>query len=94
MITQDDFNDLVRDRQLPSRESAEILSLRLKKWDLVDSDLRITVIHDRESFIKLDASFRAMHEDCEKNIDALFETRPHHKPAHSGNCLSIRQPAV
>ena len=45
-ITQEDLNDLARDLYL-SKQQSELLASRLKQWNLVQEDLRITSFRDR-----------------------------------------------
>ena len=45
-ITQEDLNDLARDLYL-SKQQSELLASRLKQWDLVQEDVRITRFRKR-----------------------------------------------
>ena len=45
-ITQEDLNDLARDLYL-SKEQSELLASRLKQWNLVQEDIRITSFRNR-----------------------------------------------
>ena len=45
-ITQEDLNDLARDLYL-SKQQSELLSSRLKQWNLVQEDVRITGFRNR-----------------------------------------------
>ena len=40
-ITQEDLNDLARDLY-PSKQQSELLASRLKQWNLVQEDVKIT----------------------------------------------------
>src|SRR5438477_7296916 len=46
LINQGDLNDLVRDLYL-SKSQSELLTSRLKQWNLVDDDVRITSFRKR-----------------------------------------------
>ena len=45
-ITQEDLNDLARDLY-PSKQQSELLASRLKQWNLVQEDARITSFRNR-----------------------------------------------
>ena len=45
-ITQEDLNDLARDLYLPKQQS-ELLASRLKQWNVVQEDVRITSFRNR-----------------------------------------------
>lgn len=60
LITQKDFNDLVRDSFM-SQRSAEIWASRLSQWNLVASDFRITAARKRGNAVEFDQCF-AVHE--------------------------------
>ena len=45
-FTQEDLNDLARDLYL-SKQQSELLSSRLKRWNLVQEDVRITSFRNR-----------------------------------------------
>ena len=45
-ITQEDLNDLARDLYL-SKQQSELLASRLKQWNLVQEDVRITSFRNR-----------------------------------------------
>lgn len=49
-VTQSDFNDLVRDAKL-SKETAELIGSRLKQWNLVADDFKITSARKRANTI-------------------------------------------
>ena len=61
MITQEDLNDLARDLYL-SKQQSELLASRLKQWNLVQEDVRITSFRNRNKDL---ASFFDM-ENLEK----------------------------
>ena len=46
-ITQEDLNDPARDLYL-SKQQSELLASRLKQWNIVQEDLRITSFRDRK----------------------------------------------
>ena len=78
-ITQGDFNDIIRDGNL-SKATAELIGSRLKEWNLVASDFKITSARKRENAVKFDECF-ALHEDsgivyC-KNVNELFKQIGH-----------------
>lgn len=79
LITQTDFDDLVRDMALSSTK-AEILGSRLKQWNLVASDYKITAKRNREHAADFDECF-SYHEERKiaycNDIDKLFETISH-----------------
>lgn len=58
-ITQDEMNDLVRDLDL-SKSKAEILASRLRQWNLLEQNIRVTSFRTRqqlfESFFKKEES--------------------------------------
>lgn len=64
LVTQADFNDLVRDGNL-SRRTAELFASRFKQWNIVAADFKITAARDRGSTIPYDKFFK-LHEDREK----------------------------
>ena len=69
-ITQEDLNDLARDLYL-SKQQSEILASRLKQWNLVQEDVRITSFRNRNKDL---ASFFDMENKlcyC-TNIPGLF----------------------
>ncbi|CAH0547293.1 unnamed protein product [Brassicogethes aeneus] len=76
-----DFNDLVHDANL-SRTTAELVASRLRQWNLVADDFKITANRKRNICMSFDKYF-ASHEDSEKNlaycedVDALFEEIGH-----------------
>ena len=45
-ITEEDLNDLARDLYL-SKQQSELLASRLKQWNLVQEDVRITSFRNR-----------------------------------------------
>ena len=45
-ITQEDLNDLARDLYL-SKEQSEFMASRLKQWNLVQEDVTITSLRNR-----------------------------------------------
>lgn len=75
LITQKDYNDLVRDSFM-SQTSAEIVGSRLKEWNLVASDFRVTASRKRGNAAEFDACF-SIHEETNlvycNDIEALFE---------------------
>lgn len=81
LITQADFNDLVRDSQM-SQRSAEIVGSRLQQWKLVAPDFRVTAARKRGIAGDFDKYF-SFHQKTEitycNNIDLLFECfgQPH-----------------
>lgn len=80
-VTQADFNDLVRDAKM-SKESTEVVGSRLKQWNLVDDDFKITSARKRGNTEPFCEHF-VFHEDFGKqfcycnDIDALFEEIGH-----------------
>ena len=69
-ITQEDLNDLARDLYL-SKQQSELLASRLKQWNLVQEDVRITSFRNRNKYL---ASFFVMDNKlcyC-TNIPGLF----------------------
>ena len=69
-ITQEDLNDLARDLYL-SKQQSELLASRLKQWNLVQKDVRITSFRNRNKDL---ASFFDMENKlcyC-TNIPSLF----------------------
>ena len=48
-ITQEDLNDLARDLY-QSKQQSEILASRLKQWNLVQEDVRITSLRNRNKY--------------------------------------------
>ena len=69
-ITQEDLNGLARDLYL-SKQQSELLASRLKQWNLVQEDVRITSFRNRNKDL---ASFFDMENKlcyC-KNIPGLF----------------------
>lgn len=82
-ITQADFNDLVRDSFM-SKTSAEIVASRLKQWNLVAPDFKITANRKRANAEEFDNCF-SVHEETKivycNNIDSLFDCLNHpHNP--------------
>ena len=47
LISQSELNDLVRDLELPNSK-AELLGSRLQQWNLLESDVRISLFRDRQ----------------------------------------------
>ena len=45
-MSNQNYNDLVRDLGLSSRQT-EVLASRLKQWNLVESDFKVTCARDR-----------------------------------------------
>lgn len=80
-VTQADFNDLVRDTKI-SKETAEIIGSRLKQWNLVSEDFKITASRKRINAEPFSEYF-TMHEDVEKqlwfcnDVDGLFKEIGH-----------------
>lgn len=56
LITQSDYNDLIREIKISYRDS-EILGSRLKEWNLVAPDFRITAYRKRQHTVNYDAMF-------------------------------------
>lgn len=46
LVTQSDFDDLVREAKI-SKENAELFASRLKQWNLVASDFKVTSARKR-----------------------------------------------
>ena len=64
------MNDLVRDLYL-SKSQSELLTSRLKQWNLVDEDVRITSFRKRSS--RLTSFFATVNHLCYcSDIDGLF----------------------
>ena len=59
LLSQEDLNDLVRDLSL-SKEKAELLGSRLKQWNLLREDTKISFYRERHAIL---ASFYQMEED-------------------------------
>lgn len=59
-ITQADFNDLVRDSQMPQK-NAELWASRLQEWNLVADDFKVTAGRKRALVEDFDSCF-SMHE--------------------------------
>lgn len=83
LISQNDFNDLVRDLNLSKRNS-EILASRLNQWNLVAEDFKITAGRKRSFTESFDRCFD-IHENLKivycNNIDELFNAFDYpHKP--------------
>lgn len=74
-ITQSGFNDLVRDTKI-SKETAEIIGSRLKQWNLVADDFKITSQRKRYSTEPFSKHF-IMHEDKEKKNIVIEMTSTH-----------------
>lgn len=77
LITQKDFNDLCRDAGM-SKEVSEIVGSRLKQWNLVANDFKITAGRKRGHTVKFDAFFDLYEDDVRKiaycvNVDELFK---------------------
>lgn len=74
LITQKDFNDLVRDSFM-SQTSAEIVGSRLKEWNLVAPDFRVTANRKRGNVAEFDQCF-SIHEETNlvycNDIESLF----------------------
>lgn len=56
LITQSDFNDLMCDLTIPQQHS-ELLASRLKEWNLVTRNFRITSHRKRQHIVSFDAAF-------------------------------------
>lgn len=56
MITQKEFDDLVRDTKL-SKDFAELWGSRLKQWNLVDPDFKVTAARKRTKTTEIDKFF-------------------------------------
>ena len=69
-ITQDDLNDLARDLYM-SKQQSELLASRLKQYNLVQEDVRITSFRNRNK--DLDSFFDMENKLCYcTNIPGLF----------------------
>ena len=69
-ITQEDLNDLARDLYL-SKQQLELLASRLKQWNLVQEDVRITSFRNRNK--DLASFFDTENKLCYcTNIPGLF----------------------
>jgi hypothetical protein len=79
LINQGDLNDLVRDLYL-SKSQSELLTSRLKQWNLVDDDVRITSFRKRN--LRLTSFFATVNHLCYcSDIDGLFsEFNLKHRP--------------
>lgn len=83
LITQADFNDLARDLNL-SKRNTEILGSRLKQWNLVSQDFKISAVRKRFFTESFDRYFE-YHEEMKiaycNDIDELFNNIGHpHDP--------------
>lgn len=78
-VSNQDYRDLVRDLELSLRQT-EILASRLKQWNIVDSDFKVTSARDRDL-----SSFEQIFEfdDTDNNlvycvdVDTLFDALDH-----------------
>lgn len=79
LVTQADFNDLARDLNL-SKRNAEILGSRLKQWNLVSQDFKISAARTRFFTESFDRCFE-YHEEMKiaycNDIDELFNIIGH-----------------
>ena len=74
-ITQEDLNDLARDLYLSKRQS-KLLASRLKQWNLIQEDVRITSFRNRKKDL---APFFDMENKCYcTNIPGLFTSLGFH----------------
>ena len=71
-ITQEDLNDLARDLYL-SKQLLELLASRLKQWNLVQEDVRITSFRNRNKDL---ASFSTWKASCATAKTYLACLRP------------------
>lgn len=90
LITQEDFNDIIRDCKLSGR-SAELLASRLKQWNLVADTFKVTANRKRQHTKDFDDLFA--HDEgsgisycCD--VDQLFENLNHHPIPMNGGCSS------
>lgn len=77
LITQKDFDDLVREAQM-SKHVAEIVGSRLQQWNLVAQDFLVTAARKRKNAEKYDNCFAIREHDGSKlvychDIDTLFQ---------------------
>lgn len=74
LISQKDFDDLIRDAFL-SKRSAELVASRLQQWNLVTENFRVTAARKRKNCEQFDDCF-AEHEESKiiycNDIDSLF----------------------
>jgi hypothetical protein len=80
-ITQEEYNDLVRDLNL-SKSKAELLGSRLQQWNLLKENVRISVYRkmheDLVEFFKMERGLVACN-----NINGLMQTlNINHNPLH------------
>ena len=79
LILQSKLNDMVRDLELP-KGKAELLSPRLQQWNLLESDGRISLFHDRQKdlveffFMEVDLIY------CNDTDDLMAALRTTHDP--------------
>lgn len=79
LVTQADFNDIIRDANL-SKRSAEVVASRLQQWRLVSEDFRTTSARKRsnmQSFDKCFALDATTGITYAVDIEHLFETIGH-----------------
>lgn len=63
LISNADFCDLIRDIHLSKRQ-CEILGSRLKQWNLVDQDFRVTTCRRSDHTVSIEESFKTDENDC------------------------------
>lgn len=76
-ITQKDFNDLVRDSRM-TKEVSEVVGSRLKLWNLVGNDFKITAGRKRGHTVQFDEHFDLYEDETKKigycnNVDELLK---------------------
>lgn len=74
LVTQADWEDIVRDAKLP-RSSAELIGSRLKSWNLVANDFKITALRDRVATNPFDTYF--IEDEDVREYEDIEEDREH-----------------
>lgn len=97
-VTNADFCDLIRDLNLSKRQS-EILGSRLKQWNLVENDFRVTSTRRSDRILLLEETFKTDHNDSNLvycvDVPKLFSALNHNYKAEEwrlfidGSCKSM-----
>ena len=79
LISQAELNDLVRDLDL-TEEKSEMLGSRLKQWDLLQSDVNITIYRNHHSSLIHFFSKEDNLVFCNNINDLMLALGHHHSP--------------